>query len=76
MIIVMEVQVFGTGQVSTPCYAFENRNSAEQKYHTILSAAAVSSLPRHTAYMLTDDGMVLKAESYAHEVAPEPESEE
>ena len=73
MFIIMEVQVFADGATSTPCYSYDNRNSAEAKYHSILSSAAVSKLPRHTAFMLTDDGFVIKSESYNHETEPEPE---
>lgn len=75
MYIVMEVQVFEGGSMSTPCYAYEDKNKADQKYHAILSSAAVSSLPTHTAFMLTDDGYVIKSECYTHEI-PEPEPEE
>lgn len=66
MYIITEVQVFADGGISTPCYAFDDRNKAEQKYHAILSSASVSALPRHTAFMLTDDGYVIKSESYTH----------
>lgn len=76
MYIVMEVQVFQDGTMSSPCYAYEDINKAEQKYHEILSYAAVSSLPRHTAFMLTDDGHVMRSESYEHPVEPESEVEQ
>ena len=66
MIVVLEIQVFEDGKMSTPCYAYDNRNSAEQKYHSILSSASVSKLPRHSAVMLTDDGYYIKSESYEH----------
>ena len=76
MYIIMEVQVFPDGGISTPCYAYSDKNRAEQKYHAVLSAAAVSALPRHTCFMLTDDGYVIKSESYEHPVEPEPEESE
>lgn len=76
MYIIMEVQVFADGGISTPCYAYSDKNRAEQKYHAVLSAAAVSALPRHTCFMLTDDGYVIKSESYEHPVEPEPEESE
>jgi hypothetical protein len=66
LIVVLEIQVFEDGKMSTPCYAYDNRNSAEQKYHAILSSASVSKLPRHSAVMLTDDGYYIKSESYEH----------
>ena len=55
--LVVEVQVFDTGAVATPTYAFENENSALAKYYQILSSASVSSLPRHSAIMFTDGGL-------------------
>ena len=73
MYIIMEVQVFADGGISTPCYAYSDKNKAEQKYHAILSSAAVSALPIHTCFMLTVEGHVIKSESYTHEVQPEPE---
>ncbi len=66
--IIVEVQVFEDGNVSTPCYAYDNRNSAESKYHSILSSAAVSSLPKHTCYLVSDDGYVFEGKCYEHEV--------
>lgn len=74
--IVMEVQVFADGNMSTPCYAYDNKNSAESKYHAILSAGSVSKLPRHTAFLLTDEGDTLESKSYEHPTEPESEVEE
>ena len=68
MIIVMEIQVFEDGKMSTPCYAFDNKNSADQKYHSILASASVSKLPKHSAVMVTDDGYFIKSETYTHPV--------
>lgn len=77
MYIIMEVQVFPDGGMSTPCYAYSDQNKAEAKYHSVLSVAAVSSLAKHTCFMLTDDGYVIKSECYTHDIPePEPESEE
>lgn len=41
---------------------------AEQAYHTILAAAAVSTVPIHSASMLTERGNLVKYECYEHEV--------
>ena len=65
MYIVMEIQT--SEQVATIVNAYDNRNEAEQKYHQILSAAAVSTVPKHGAVMLTDEGVRLKGECYIHE---------
>ena len=62
----MEIQLFKDGNMSTPCYAYDNRNSAEAKYHSILSGASVSKLPKHSAVMLTEEGYYIKSECYEH----------
>ena len=66
MFIVMEIQVFADGNMSTPCYRYNDRYSAEAKYHSILSSASVSALPIHSAVMLTQEGYYIKSEHYEH----------
>ena len=66
--LVTEIQTFEGGAISTPSYAYENRNSAESKYHAILSAAAVSALPCHAAVLMTNEGQILDHGMYRHEV--------
>lgn len=39
----------------------------ESKYHNIL-AAVVSNIYRHSAFMLTDTGRLLRSECYVHDV--------
>lgn len=75
MYIIMEVQSFANGGISTLCYDYSDKNKAEQKYHTVLASAAVSTLPRHTCFMLMDNGQVIRSESYEHPIEPEPEPE-
>lgn len=64
MYIVIEIQTNAEGVVSTLTYQYAEQNLAESKYHTILASASVSDLPVHTAVILTDDGVVMKAECY------------
>lgn len=73
MYIVMEIQT--SDNVATIVNSYDNRNTAEQKYHQILAAAAVSEVPKHGAVMLTDEGVRLKGECYIHEQEPEEEPE-
>lgn len=77
MFIVLEIQK--GDQVATLVSSHEDRNSAESKYHTVLSAAAISAVPVHSAILMTDEGTPIKYESYEHtpepEPSPEPESE-
>lgn len=71
MFIVMEIQTSAT--VATIVNSYDNRPQAESKYHQILTAAAVSTVPKHGAIMLTDEGERLKNECYIHAVEPEEE---
>lgn len=76
MFIILELQTNTDGTVGTLINAYTERNDAESKYHLVLSSAAISTLPKHTAFMLTDDGRVVKSECYIHEIEPEPEESE
>lgn len=70
--LVIEIQKFDTGAISTPTYAYDERNAAEAKFHAILASAAQSALPLHACTMLTEDGRLVRNEYYRHE----PEQEE
>lgn len=74
MFIVIEIQTNDT--VATIVNAYADRAQAESKYHQILTAAAVSNVPKHGAVMLTDEGERLKNECYLHLPVPTPEPEE
>lgn len=74
--IVMEIQTFDTGAISTPTYAYDNRLTAESKYHALLSGAATSALPLHAVTLMTSDGRMVQSQSYRHEVEATPEEEE
>ena len=41
-------------------------NQAESKFHQILTSAAVSAVPVHSAVILTDEGHLMKHECYKH----------
>ena len=62
--IVIEIQAGET--VSTIVNSYDDRDEAESRYHTILAAAAVSSVPNHSAVMLTTTGQFIKSETYSH----------
>lgn len=64
--LVTEIQKFENGQMSTPSYAYDNRNSAEAKFHSILASAAVSALPVHSCILFTEEGFVLDTHCYKH----------
>lgn len=77
MFIVLEVQanIDGTAGTIITTYDDTNKPEAESKYHTILSAAAISNVYNHSAFMLTDEGRLVRSECYHHE-PPEPEESE
>lgn len=65
--IVIELQTNNDQTVSNLVYSYTDRGQAEQKYHLVLSAAAVSALPAHAAVLLTGDGRMLASQCYRHE---------
>lgn len=69
MFLVIEIQTGADGTVSTLNYSYTTRNAAEEQFHRILTAAAVSSLPKHAALMVSDEGFPLRHECYKHEVS-------
>lgn len=73
MYVVIEIQT--NDSVATIVNAYSERQQAESMYHQILSSAAVSSVRKHGAVMLTDDGERLKGECYYHIQELEPELE-
>ena len=64
--IVIELQKIAQGTVSTIVTQYETRNAAEGKYHTILAAAATSSVAQHGAVLLTDAGQEICHQCYTH----------
>ena len=47
--------------------AYTNRPDAEEKYHQILQYAAKSTVPKHGAVLMNEDGFIIKSEMYTHE---------
>lgn len=72
MYIVLEIQKSGD-TVSTLVNSYANRNAAEQQYHTVLAAAAVSVMELHSAVLMTEDGISIKHESFEHPMMDESE---
>lgn len=66
MYVVVEMQTSNgvTTQITT---VEQNKDVAEQKYHNILSYAAVSSVEIHSAVILNPEGQRIKSECYKHE---------
>ena len=64
--IVIEIQTFEGGGVTTQAWRYEDELGAEAKYHSVLAAAAKSALPRHAATMLAGDGSYVQHRCYEH----------
>ena len=75
MYIILETQTNPNGTVGTLINSYEDRNAAESKYHNVLAAAAISQLPLHCAFMLTDEGYTIKSEVYRHDVVTSNEGD-
>lgn len=56
--IVTEVQIDSQGKVATITTDHTDSGVAQQKYYSILAAAAVSNLKKHAAFLYTEDGYV------------------
>lgn len=63
--IVLEIQQTGDN-IATIITTYADKNVAEQKYHQVLSAAAVSAVPVHSCVMMYDNGHEFKRETYYH----------
>lgn len=63
MYIVIELQK-QNGQVSNIVTSFATLEQAESKYHEILKYAAVTTLEKHAAAILNEDGYSIRHESY------------
>ena len=66
MFIVLELQNSGAS-VAHLFTTFVTEAEAESHFHTVLAAAAVSSVPSHSALLMDGDGSVLRSECYHHE---------
>jgi hypothetical protein len=64
--ITIEIQTNADGSVGNLVYAFDSRNEAESKYHAILASAAISTLPEHSAIIITSEGKALCSQCYKH----------
>lgn len=63
--IIVEIQSTN-GQTACITTVHSERSEAEQKYHQVLSFAAVSSVEIHSVVMLDENGTKIKSESYRH----------
>lgn len=70
MFFVLEIQINEeTGSVIP--FSFDNQSDAEAKYHSILAVAATSSVPKHSAVLMAENGVTIESKSYFHGVEAE-----
>lgn len=65
--LVIEFQQNNEDNLTHLVTVHDSLDEAESKYHLILSYAAVSDLPLHSAAILTPDGFTQKCQVYRHE---------
>ena len=74
---ILEIQQYPNGEFGHIVhYAWDEnpdtaRLKAESKYHQVLSAAAISSLPSHAATLISSEGFPVMNQCYKHEAVEE-----
>ena len=66
MYIVIELQKNADGHVSNIVTEHTNQAEAESKYHSILASAAVSTIPIHSAIIVSEEGFPVVHKCYKH----------
>lgn len=66
MYIVLEIQTNASGKISMIKTDHDNISTAKQKYYSILSAASVSNVAKHSAMILDDEGKTVMRECIYH----------
>lgn len=66
MFFVIELQKLLDGNVANIVTSYATQAEAESKYHSILSAAAVGTLPCHSAIIVSEEGFPVKYQCYKH----------
>ncbi len=65
---VFELQTYGDGTGTAIPMSYPTLREAESKFYLILSAAALSTVYRHGAVLMTEEGIVMKQEVFTHMV--------
>ena len=69
--IVVEMQTQADGTVSVLTDAFDNIDSAYNKYYTVLAYAAVSNIPRHASCLIDNTGFIRESKYFDHPLLEE-----
>lgn len=73
MYAIVELQKTDEKTIAAAVQTADTLNKAKSICHQILTYAALSSIPVHTAVILTEDGIPVMSESFTHEAAQEEE---
>jgi cation transport ATPase len=65
--VAIELVEKADGSFTVSTYKKDNKEEAEKAFHSILSVAAVSTHPVHSAVILNPEGQKIKSECYKHE---------
>lgn len=66
MYLVIELQTDAQGTVANLATQHATLPEAESKYYTVLAAAAISTVAKHAAVLMTSEGQALEARCYEH----------
>lgn len=66
MIIVQEIQTNNGQTALLPPQTFADRLAADSAFHSMLAAAAISTVNIHTVMMFDELGVVIRREYYEH----------
>lgn len=64
--IVVEIQLTASGECGVLATSFEGYEQALSSYYTVLAAAAISGVPKHSAFLLTPE-KCLESKCFTHE---------
>ena len=67
MYIVLELQTSNDGTIGNIVTKYDTLNEAESKYYAVLSAAALSNVPVHSAVIIDNTGMSIAQRAYIRE---------
>jgi hypothetical protein len=66
--LVIEIQKQTDGTIAKIVTVHDTLNEALSKYHTVLSFAAVSTLPKHSCCIIDEGGYYVRNECFEHEI--------
>ena len=70
MYIILEMQTNGNTTAVVPPTTKEDYDEAQSVWHSILASAAISSVEKHTAMIIGEDGEVYENRCYYHSPPP------